>query len=42
MLDDGEVFGELIRAHPAVIVAEDHVEDPVEEVFDTPIVSMLV
>src|SRR5271166_3765368 len=35
VLDDGEVEGGVVGTH-AAFVAEDHVEDPVETVFDHP------
>src|SRR5208337_1146401 len=39
VLDDGEVEGGVVGTHAAFVVAEDHVEDPVETVFDHPMTA---
>ena len=39
MLDDGEVEGGVVGSHAAFVVAEDHVEHPVEAVFDHPVTA---
>ena len=39
VLDDGEVEGGVISSHTAFVVAEDHVEHPVEAVFDHPVAA---
>ena len=39
MLDDGEVEGRVVGSHAAFVVAEDHVEHPVEAVFDHPVTA---
>ena len=36
VLDGGEIGGGVISAHAALVVAEDHVHDPVEAVLDGP------
>src|ERR1700746_911056 len=39
VLDDGEVEGRVVGPHAAFVVAEDHVEHPVEAVFDHPMTA---
>ena len=39
VLDDGEVEGGVVGSHAAFVVAEDHVEHPVEAVFDHPMTA---
>jgi hypothetical protein len=42
VLDGGEISGGVISTHAALVVAEDHVQDPVEAVLDTPYTVPLV
>ena len=39
VLDDGEVEGRVVGPHAAFVVAENHVEHPVEAVFDHPMTA---
>ena len=36
MLDEGEIGGAMVDAYTAVIVTEDHIQDPMEAVFHRP------
>ena len=39
MFEGGEIGGGVIGSQSAFVVAEDHVENPVEAVFDGPVIA---
>ena len=39
MLDGGEVGGDMVGSDPALVIAEDHVHDPVQAVLDGPVAA---